>query len=150
MSNQDHTVNALNELLEKNYDALNGYENAADNVKEPALKNFFHERAGQRSRFASELDSEIRGLNGSPKERGSAAGALHRTWMDIKSTFSKDNSEATLEECIRGEKASVENYREVINDERVPEQVKSRLQHQVREVEEALSNVRSMEDLRDQ
>ncbi len=147
MSLHEHTIDALNELLEKNYDAVKGYENAADDVKNPQLKSFFHNRATQRAQFANEISTEIRNLNGEPKESGSAKAGLHRAWMDIKSTLSSDDSEATLEECIRGEKASVESYKEVIGDKEIPDNIKTQLGKHVMKIQTVLEEVKTLEDL---
>jgi len=147
MDTQKHQISALNELLEKNYDAAKGYKTASENVKNPQLKSFFNSRSTQRAQFAHELSSEIENMNGEPTESGSVAGSLHRAWMDMKSSFSGDESEAILEECIRGEKASVENYREVMKDNDIPASTKNRLSEQVQKVETMLNEVKTLEDL---
>ncbi len=147
MHTQEHTVSALNELLKKNQDAARGYETAAENVPEEGLKNFFRNRAQQRDSFSRELESEIRAWHGEPAEGGSATGSLHRAWMDLKATFSGNSSEATLEECIRGEKASVENYREVLEDPEVPATLRTKLLTQIAQIEEMLLEVKTLEDL---
>ena len=51
---------------------------------------------------------------------GTAKRAMHRTWMDIKAFFSGENDESMLEEAIRGDKAAVEEYDEVLADTHLP------------------------------
>ena len=107
-----HLVHCLQELLEKNYDAEKGFKKALKDSDSHNLKEFLKMQAVQRNRFATELDKELRSLNEEPKDNGSATGSLHRAWIDIKTAFTGKDDEAILEECIRGEKASVEEYEE--------------------------------------
>lgn len=107
--------NKLNTLLEKNYDAEKGYITAASNVDSKILTNYFDRKAAQRKQFADQLKAELKGLSQEPESSGSIAGSIHRTWMNTKALFSLNNDEAMLEEAIRGEKASLEDYDEVLN-----------------------------------
>lgn len=145
----DNLVNNLQELLEKNYDAEKGYTKAMQDAKNSRLKNFLKHQAAQRSRFANELTDEIRGLNETPKEGGSTTGSLHRTWIDLKTAFTGDNDEAVLEECIRGEKASVEEYEERLQNNNFPPQINSVLNKQLSEISSTLSKVKRLEDIAD-
>lgn len=145
----DNLVNNLQELLEKNYDAEKGYTKAMKDAENSRLKDFLKEQAAKRSRFANELTHEIRGLNETPKEGGSTTGSLHRTWIDIKTAFTGDNDEAVLEECIRGEKASVEEYQERLKENNFPPQIQSVLNNQLTEINNTLSKVKSLEDIAD-
>lgn len=100
----------LQELLEKNYDAEKGYRKAMEHSHKPEIKGFLKEQAIMHNHFATELDSALHKLNVVPKEKGSLTGSLYRTWMDIKTTFIKDDDEAVLEECLRAEKAALKEY----------------------------------------
>lgn len=120
----------LNDLLEKNYDAEKGYKFAAEKVKNTKLKSFFSERAQERYDFGHELKSEIRNFGEKPEKGTSLKGDIHRSWMNLKTTFSSDKEEALLEEAIRGEKSAVEEYNEVLEDENIPESTKDLLMKQ--------------------
>lgn len=137
--------NKLNELLEKNYDAEKGYKKAADIVDNTKLEQFFKEQAQQRYDFGHELKSEIRNYGESPDKGGSATGAMHRTWMDIKSTFTSNDEEAILNEVQTGEKAAVEEYNEVISDTTLPPTTQQLLTKQRDSISKALSNARNFE-----
>ncbi|MCW8981330.1 PA2169 family four-helix-bundle protein [Altibacter sp.] len=145
----DDLVDNLQGLLEKNYDAEKGFTKAMKNAKDDRLKSFLKHQAAQRNRFATELDKEIRSLNETPKESGSTTGALHRTWIDVKTAFTGDDDEAVLEECIRGDKASVEEYEEKLNDNRFPPQISSVLTNQLSQIKSTLNTVKKLEDLED-
>ncbi|NIJ45232.1 uncharacterized protein (TIGR02284 family) [Wenyingzhuangia heitensis] len=137
----------LNSLLEKNYDAEKGYRNAAENVKNDELKKFFIKKSTERHDFALDLKTEIASFNQDADKYGSVAGDLHRTWMDLKSILSVNNDEAVLEEAIRGEKASVEEYNEVLSETALPKSTKSVLETQKTKIEADLASVKVLEFL---
>ncbi len=144
----DETVKQLNQLLEKSYDAEKGYKNAIEKVESPRLKTFFQARAMDRSRFATELHNELHKLNEEPTTKGSVAGAIHRTWMDVKTAWTNDHEESILEECIRGEKASVEEYKEALQGETILAGVIPTIQGQLTHIENTLNTVKKLEDIK--
>lgn len=146
-SHKDITNN-LQDLLEKNYDAEKGYKKALTAVDDIQLKNFLKQQAVLRGRFATEIDKELRDLNESPKNSGSASGSLHRAWIDVKTAVTGNDDKAVLEECIRGEKASIENYQEVLKSQAFPPKIKATLAKQVGEVQATLHKIQSLEDLK--
>ncbi len=145
----DELVDNLQGLLEKNYDAEKGFKTAMTDAKSLGLKTYLQSQSAMRGRFATELDHQIRSLNATPKESGSALGTLHRTWIDIKTSVSGHTDEAVLEECIRGEKASVKEYEEKLENNNFPPQVAGVLNNQLSEITNTLSRVRTLEDLKD-
>ncbi len=120
MSYSEQISEKLNELLVKNYDAEKGYLNAKDNVEDKNLKIFFKRRASERSQFAKELRTEILRYGEVPEDSGSFKGTMHRNWMTLKSTFSSNNEEKILEEAIRGEEASLEEYDKLMEENNLP------------------------------
>ena len=120
MSYSEQISEKLNELLVKNYDAEKGYLNAMDNVEDKNLKIFFKRRASERSQFAKELRTEILRYGEVPEDSGSFKGTMHRNWMTLKSTFSSNNEEKILEEAIRGEEASLEEYDKLMEENNLP------------------------------
>ncbi|MDA0177639.1 PA2169 family four-helix-bundle protein [Mesoflavibacter profundi] len=120
MSYSEQISEKLNELLVKNYDAEKGYLNAMDNVEDKNLKIFFKRRASERSQFAKELRTEILRYGEVPEDSGSFKGTMHRNWMTLKSTFSSNNEDKILEEAIRGEEASLEEYDKLMKENNLP------------------------------
>lgn len=149
MSDTKEMAKALNELLEKNYDSEKGFKNAAEDVKNERLKSFFKERAQQRYDFGHELKSEIKNFGERPDKGSSTTADVHRAWMDLKSKFSSDDEEAILEEAIRGEKAAVKNYNEVIDNHDFPPSTENLLIKQRNAIERTLNEVKKLEDIAD-
>ncbi|SDR73540.1 conserved hypothetical protein [Gillisia sp. Hel1_33_143] len=149
MKYSEDVANKLNSLLEKNYDSEKGYQMAAENVKNPQLKEFFNQRAKERYDFGHELKSEIKSFGQEPDKGTSLKGDIHRGWMDIKTSLSSDNEEAVLEEAIRGEKAAVEEYNEVLKSEEIPSSTGNVLMKQRNSITDALNKVKSLEQWKD-
>jgi uncharacterized protein (TIGR02284 family) len=114
MSNQKTIIDDLIETLK---DGQEGFKQAAEGVKDPRLKSIFNQYSQQRSRFAAELQSQAQSLGErEPKASSSAAGALHRTWINLKSAVTSGDDHAVLAECERGEDSAVEEYKKAIEN----------------------------------
>ena len=117
MAQQKEIVSKINSLIETLKDGQEGFKQAAEGVKDSKLKSLFQEYSQQRARFASELQSQARQLGEwKPENSSSAAGALHRAWIDIKSVVTSGNDHAILAECERGEDSAVKEFQEALED----------------------------------
>jgi len=147
MKYTEEISNKLNELLVKNYDAEKGYINAINNVEGKNLKMFFKRRASERSEFAKELRTEILQYGEIPEDSGSFKGAMHRNWMTLKSTFSSNNEEAILEEAIRGEQASLEEYKDMLKERNLPPTIDGLLLKHKNAIQAAINTEKVQEEL---
>src|SRR5689334_25392381 len=88
MTEQNKAIDILQDLAETCRNGNEGYLQAAQHVKDPALRTVFNEFATERAAFAGELNNEIIRLGkNDPDRKGTAAGALHRAWLSIKETL---------------------------------------------------------------
>jgi uncharacterized protein (TIGR02284 family) len=145
----DSTVQALNKLLEKNYDAENGYKNALTETKSAQLKPYFTKQAARRSRNANELYKAIRNLNATPVEKGSAKAAVHRTWLDLKTAVVGKNDESILKECTRGDITAVNEYEKVLNDPEYLLDSKGMIRQQLHNIQISLKTIKKLKDIVD-
>ena len=145
MSYSNEISKKLNELLEKNYDAEKGYKLAAEKVKNQQLKSFFSKRAQERYDFGHELKSEIKNFGEDPDKGTSLKGDAHRTWMNLKASLSGDKDEAVLEEAVRGEKAAVEEYEEILKEPEIPASTGNILMKQKNAIIASLNEVKTLE-----
>ena len=77
----------------------------------------FDEYSRQRGRFAVELPTKAQSADERDSEMsGSAAGALHRGWINLKSALTTGNDHSILAECERGEDSAVEQFRKALNN----------------------------------
>lgn len=145
MSYSKEISKKLKELLEKNYDAEKGYKLAAEKVKNKRLKTFFSERAQERYDFGHELKSEISNFGEAPDKGTSLAADAHRSWMNLKASFSSDKDEAVLEEAIRGEKAAIEEYEDILKESEIPASTGNILMKQKNAIEASLKELKTLE-----
>jgi len=138
----------LNGLLEKTYDAEKGFKKASENVDNKALKSYFTLKAKERYDFGHDLKAELKTFNHEIDKGGSLTGDIHRVWMDVKAMLSLDDEESMLEEAIKGEKAAIEEYDDVIGETNLPMSTKSVLTSQKNKIQNGLNNIKTLEDLK--
>jgi uncharacterized protein (TIGR02284 family) len=144
MATNDDVISTLNNLIETCKDGQNGFQTAADGVKNSELKTLFNTYAKQRAQFAGDLQSEVRRLGGDPEKSGSVAATLHRGWINIKSTVTGEDESAVLAECERGEDSAVSNYQDALAAN-LPANVRDVVQRQFTQIKEAHDRIRSLE-----
>ncbi|MDQ3686489.1 MAG: PA2169 family four-helix-bundle protein [Acidobacteriota bacterium] len=144
MATNDDAISTLNNLIETCKDGQNGFQTAADGVKNTELKTLFSTYAQQRAKFAGDLQSEVRRLGGDPEKSGSVAATLHRGWINIKSTVTGEDESAVLAECERGEDSAVSNYQDALAAN-LPANVQDVVQRQFTQIKDAHDRIRSLE-----
>lgn len=146
MTDPKVVIEGLNDLLEKTYDAELGYKNAKENTDVPRLKTFFGARSQQRFQYAESLKQLITKLGGTPIKEGSLVGKAHRAWIDFKSALALSNEEAVLEECERGEEASLKAYDEFFNTYKLNSEVAAEILKQRNGIARSLNKVEMLEE----
>ena len=106
----DETLDHLNHLVQINKDAEAGFRTAAENIRNSELETLFNGYAKQHANFAAELQQEIKRLGGTFSDSGTLGGALHRGWLDLKSTLSGHSAAAILASCETGEESAEAAY----------------------------------------
>jgi len=142
--NREELIQCLNDLIETCRDGENGFQTAAAHVEDPALRKLFSEYSVQRAQFASELESEVRQLGGTPATRGSVSASFHRGWMNIRSMVTRGSDDVIVAECERGEDEAVENYQRVMKNN-LPPNVLPVAKHQFTEIKRAHDRIRNLE-----
>ena len=147
MKYSEKITNKLNDLLARTYDAEKGYKLAQEKVDNPTINSFLGDKVKQRYNFGLELKEEIKNFGASPEKDGSIKGDVHRTWMNLTSALSNNNEERILEEVERGEKASIEEYNDILeeNDIAMVPSTHKLLMKQRDEIKNALNNAKIFE-----
>ena len=146
MSTTKELASKLNDLLEKNYDSEMGFKEAAEDVKNDQLKEFFEVKAKERYDFGHELKIEIRNLGESPDKGTSVKGKAHHIWMDLKSLLTSDKEEEILEEVVRGERIAVEDYNKIIKEDGFAPSTANLLIKQRNAIERTFKQVKDLEE----
>ncbi|KDN54453.1 ferritin-like domain-containing protein [Flavobacterium seoulense] len=129
MTNTEDTrkeiVSTLEGLIAILEDGKLGYTNAAEHVEDAMIKSNFTNYARERASFITELQDEINRLGKSTDTAGGGPlGALHRAWIDIKATFTSNDTESIINACTTGEEAAIEKYEMALKQEELsPNQI---------------------------
>jgi uncharacterized protein (TIGR02284 family) len=138
-----NVITTLNGLIEICRDGQNGFKEAAEGVERSDLKSVFYEFSQQRAEFVGVLQQLVRSLGGEPAESGSITGALHRSWIDIKSAVSGRDEAAILNECERGEDAAKDAY-EAAQNQDLPANVADVVRQQAQAVLAAHNRIKAL------
>src|SRR6266480_2507226 len=146
MNDQKEVISTINSVIETLKDGQEGFKQAAEGVKDPQLKSLFNDYSQQRTQFARQLQSHIQSMGEpEPETSSSAAGALHRAWINLKSAVTRGDDHAILAECERGEDSAVEEYKKAIdNGLSVP--VREVVSQQYAEIKRAHDHIKNLRD----
>jgi uncharacterized protein (TIGR02284 family) len=137
------TVKTLEGLISILEDGKLGYTNAAEHVENLAIKADFLDYARERALFIVELQDEINKLGKSTDTSGGGPlGALHRTWIDIKSSFTGGDTEAIINACITGEEAAIEKYKKALEDNELEHSQVFIVSKQLNSIQNTLSQIK--------
>jgi uncharacterized protein (TIGR02284 family) len=147
MKEQKEMSSVLNDLIETLRDGQKGFREAAEAVKDSQLKSLFVEYSQQRSRFATDLQSQVQSLGKEPETSSSTAGALHRGWINLKSVVTGGDDHSILAECERGEDSAVEEYKKAL-DKDLPQPLYELVSLQYADIKAAHDRIRTLRDSR--
>jgi uncharacterized protein (TIGR02284 family) len=134
----------LNHLIETCKDAERGFRHVAEHAPDPAVKSFFLDLASQRARFAADLLPYAQRLGGASAHDGTAVGALHRTWIDLRSAIFRNDSTAIVHEAERGETFSRGVYENAL-DGILPPTARELVENQYAELQKTATRLRDLE-----
>lgn len=142
---KDRIISMLNGLIEISRDGAEGFKTCARDAADPELKRYFQNRAESCEEAVRKLSSEVRQYGGNPDSSGSAAGVLHRAWVDLKTATTGYDNLAVLEECERGEAAAVIAYENALREE-MPGDLRALLDQQFEGAKRNHDRVRQLRD----
>ncbi|MEP6686227.1 MAG: PA2169 family four-helix-bundle protein [Verrucomicrobiota bacterium] len=146
MTQQSENISTLNSLIETLKDGQEGFRQAAEAVKDSALKSLFNEYSLQRAKFAGELQNEVVRLgDAKPEDSSSTAGSLHRAWINLKSAITNQDDYAILAECERGEDSAVNEYKKAMEKDPASP-LRETISRQYAEVKSAHDRIRNLRD----
>lgn len=101
----------LNHLIESCRDAERGFVHAGELVNDPDLKRRFAEDGAKRAEFVADLTPYAERLGGFAAADGTAAGSVHRHWMDVRASLSSRDDRAILAEVRRGDTLTLQAFK---------------------------------------
>jgi len=137
-------IGTLNGLIAICKDGKKGFTLASEDTKDAEFKALCSQYAMQRGKFAAELREAVTMLGGTPQDSGTVAGDLHRGWIGLKAAVTRDDEDAIIAECERGEDAAKNAYEKALN-EYLPSEVTTLVQRQYSQVKEAHDRFSAMQ-----
>lgn len=147
MDNQE--ISVLNDLLHITNDRKEGFEKVEGKVWEmyPDVKDEYDHMISQSKIMKNELINLITEKRGVPDDSTSMAGAVHRTWIDIKNSFTLGNLiESTLENVVFGEKAAIEAYQNALDTGNLSPKSAEVVSEQLRSLKDSYRQFKKIEE----
>ena len=138
-------ASVLNDLIETSRDGEKGFTRAREETTDPELETLFRQSALRCHKAAHQLQECVVSLGGKPETRGSALGAVHRGWLDLKASVTGRDNKALLEECERGEDVAKARYADALKNE-LPPEVHALVEKQYQGVMENHDKVKALRD----
>jgi uncharacterized protein (TIGR02284 family) len=142
-------ISVLNDLIETSIDGEKGFHTAAEDAKNPEIKAYLLSRSTECATAVRELQAEVRALGGDPETSSSAAGGVHRLWVELKSALSGKTDEAVLNEVESGEDHALKAYKEASQkavEKNLPVNVTSLIQRQLAGTQANHDKVKALRD----
>ena len=98
-------------MIESCRDAEHGFVHASELVNNPYLKRRLAEDGAKRAEFVADLTPYAERLGGFAAADGTAAGSIHRRWMDLRSSLSGHDDRAILTEVRRGDTLTLQAFK---------------------------------------
>lgn len=150
MERNERTIEVLNDLIRINNDRVEGYEKAVKETDETDvdLRSIFNRMAQESRSYSRELSEQVRRLGGEPASGTTTSGKIYRTWMDVKSGFSRSERKSVLEECEFGEDAAQRAYEKALDtDNDLPPDIRSLVQQEQYNLKTAHDTIKNYRDL---
>jgi uncharacterized protein (TIGR02284 family) len=108
----------VKEVINVLEDGQKGFADLGAHLKDDVLKRYFLAESLKRANFRAELENELHrhGVK-DVHEEGTTAGALHRTWGDLKSKIFGTDDHAVLATAEQGEDKAKAVYKDALAQE---------------------------------
>lgn len=107
---------AVQDLIKLNIDSAEGFAASAELIEDRSIADLFREYSAQRTANAEELKASVAYNGDEPADHGSAAGTLHRWWLELRGKITGGQVYHVLAEAERGEDAIKQRYEEVLKE----------------------------------
>jgi len=130
---RDAVVDMLNDLIRVTEDSHLGYQRAAEDAADAALKELLNDIAAQRGAIVRDLQARVAALGGAPEATGTFLGGAHRMVEEIKAVFGARHQDAIVADIVRTEMETLGRFEREAERNDLPVEVRAALmEHAVR------------------
>jgi uncharacterized protein (TIGR02284 family) len=146
LSNKE-VAETLRSVIQSLVDGQEGFQQIGEKLEDPTLRRYFAAESLKRASFRGELETILhtQGVH-DVKEGGSAGGAIHRTWADVKAKLG-GGDHTLLETAEAGEDAAKKAYKDALEKD-LPLPVKQLLDTQYAHIQTSHDYVKAERDRR--
>lgn len=144
MHHNRELIKTLNNLIQINRDRVEGYRTAQDDIQDIDidLHALFGQKIGQSEDFINELSAIVMSHGGEVETETTVMGKLFRSWMDFKSTLTRENRESVLSSCAFGEKAALEEYDDALSSStEIPSEIRQTIMEHRDKIQSSLETI---------
>ena len=135
----------IREVIQILHDSQKGFAEMGHGMKDERLKLFFLEESQVRANFRGELENELHHMGvHDVKESGTAAGAIHRVWGELKMKLG-GTDHTLLDTAEQGEDEAKKVYTDALEQD-LPLPLKEMLVTQQEHIMESHDMVKSFRD----
>jgi uncharacterized protein (TIGR02284 family) len=139
------TESVLLDVIKSLQDGQKGFAEIGEHLKDDKLKRYFLAESLKRANFRAELENELhRAGMADVSESGSASGAMHRAWGELKAKLG-GGDHALLATAEQGEDEAKKAYKDALEHE-LPLPIRQLLTEQQAHVMSAHDYVRNHRD----
>ena len=139
------TEKVLLDVIKSLQDGQKGFADIGEHLKDDTLKRYFLAESLKRANYRAELENELhRAGVADIKEGGSIAGAIHRTWGDLKAKLG-GGDHTLLETAEAGEDVAKKAYKDAL-EKPLPDPIRRVLTEQHSHIQASHDYVRNNRD----
>ncbi len=141
--------NVTEDLIQTLEDGREGFAKGAEKLEDSDATTgvqIFRDLSEQRARFSGELRTLATEYGDQIEESGSITGALHRGWMSLKDALAGSDPDGVYDAAEQGEDHAVSEYQKALDDSDISPRLRTVVERQFVEVQQAHDRVRSLRD----
>jgi uncharacterized protein (TIGR02284 family) len=139
-------VEILNAMIAVSLDGAGTLAKGADIIKDPRIKSLLADLASEREGSVTRLKDEVRGLGGTPEDRGTVVGSAHRLYTEVKLALAPDDRRAVIDEIKRSEERVREKFQELLHqDKALPPAIREIVEQHFEQMRRSCSRVNQLE-----
>ncbi len=139
MANDDPSIKRLIAVMR---DSARGFADIGEHIENTEQRSFFMSESKVRAGYADELEHTVnRVTDADVHETGTAAGAVHRVWGDLKARLG-GGDHTLLETAEQGEDIATKAYNNALGDQAVSDTLRALIGQQAEHVRQSHSIIK--------